>query len=73
MDSPDDDLAVAYGMASANLAAVKLALEFRGLTRDEKLLKVIARLVRDVPVDTRDTEPTRLLVDAIKIERPSGV
>lgn len=56
--------------AEDRLAAVRLALEFSGLTQPEDILKVIGRLVRDAPVDTTATEPTRLLVEAIRIERP---
>ena len=59
----------AYGYAQAQLAAVKLALEFDGLTPPDKILKVVARLVRDVAVDPRETEPTRLLIDAVRTER----
>lgn len=73
MEDALDNANVAYGYAQASLAAVKLALEFRGMARPEEIQKVIARLVRDVPVDTRDTEPTRMLVEAIKIERRPGV
>ena len=58
------------GSAEDQLAAVRLALEFSGLTRPEDILKVIGRLVRDIRVDPNATEPTRLLIDAIKIERP---
>lgn len=56
--------------AEDRLAAVRLALEFQGMSRTEDVLKVIGRLGRDLRVDTNATEPTRLLIEAIKIERP---
>lgn len=54
------------------LAAIKLALEARGLGRPDKVLDVIARLCRysDLPDECDDRRPTRLLVDAIKTEAP---
>ena len=52
------------------IGAIKLALEFRRLARPDDVLKLIERLVREVPLDKDSTEPTRLLVAAIRIERP---
>ena len=54
---------------SNTIGAIKLALEFRDPGRADDILDVIARLVRPFDPILTDTVPTRLLVEAIKIER----
>jgi hypothetical protein len=55
------------------LGAIQLALAMRPIANDEDVLDVVARLVRDVQMDAGTTGPTRLLVEAVKVEKGNRI